>query len=221
MNYLHSAWIFGMACLLLGCCGITEDMPIDVKGLLGLKTPLEEFKDIVEMQEDLQFEAEYEGIIKSMGESMDYESTLYVDKNKRRVDISMEYMGEEMRLSQYRIGSDYYVCYYEGSDVTCGLSVQEYTDQSEEIIKELEDNPDDYEIERVDSRTIAGMNARCFTIEGGDLDGTLEACYSSGGITLYVHWDYGSEEFIMEAVEVDVGPVDDSKFELPADAEMS
>ncbi len=135
--------------------------------------------------------------------------------DNRKIATQMSQGNSEM----YILGDAFYTCSDAQGSMQC-FKLATTQDTGFETMDEAADNPDDYKVEKLATRTIAGAKAQCFRITSLKEDAVSEVCYESHGVPLYVKTTGSSEgtsyESTMEAKSFSLS-VSDSEFELPAE----
>ena len=141
-----------------------------------------------------------------------------------RIEISSTAEGEEFRTIIISVDGKSYVCFALGGEESCLVSEEEEAGAEASSLDLLFDIPSAIAegdagvfIGDPSQRTIAGLDATCFTIGGGlvDLD-EGEICFSDGGLLLYLQSEVDGLTSTIEATSVSTD-VTDADFEPPYD----
>ena len=206
-----------MIFLLFSVCGFTSE---GLLPLFGEKEPIDQFKDLIEAGQGAEYRAEYRISYNIEGESGSDTFEIVQQGERSRMDIAMDLglgRGPE-QISIYSLADEAYMCTRQ-YEVACVKISQEGFNEFD-LVSELEKNPEDYEIERLDERTVQRITAKCFSVAGGEIEGDVEVCYSEGGVMLYFELEQGRDRTTIEATSVKIGNVDDDEFELPEGAQI-
>jgi hypothetical protein len=179
----------------------------------------DEFESLFANVASVEYKVSYETTISSEGETFTSTSTMTLKGQKMRTDSYVEYAGETSQSSTYILEDGLYICTYDPQATCMKFGTSEDYEESETgaLADEVESNPGDYDIYNRPSRTIAGINAKCFGFSGADLEGDFEVCYSSEGVMLYLHYAFEDNEYTTIATSAQIGSVSDSEFVLPAE----
>ncbi|MFH1072326.1 MAG: hypothetical protein V1743_02765 [Nanoarchaeota archaeon] len=118
------------------------------------------------------------------------EMTQYVADAKMRTDVATQ--GIEART--FLIGNEYTSCNKAGEEWMCQKIAYTPSTNTADDVKE---NIDQYTVENLPGRTIAGAATDCFKVSM--TDGTAEYCYSKEFVPLYIKTTAGTTVSEMEA----------------------
>ena len=158
------------------------------------------------------------------GDTSEMEWVLVQRPPDSRIEISSSEAGEEFRTIIISVDGKSYVCFALGGEESCLVSEEEEAGAEASSLDLLFDIPsaiaegaEGVFIGDPSQRTIAGLDATCFTIGGGlvDLD-EGEICFSDGGLLLYLQSEVGGISSTIEATSVSTD-VTDADFEPPYD----
>lgn len=128
---------------------------------------------------NLKYKVTYEMTSTTNGQTMSGEMTQYVDlPDKFRTDTTAQ--GTESR--SYLIDDKFTIC---TKQETWLCFENEFEKSASDMVSEdLKDNPEDYQVSKLPSKTVAGVSTDCFrvVVEGGNVD----YCYSKDAIPLYI-----------------------------------
>ncbi len=162
------------------------------------------------------YKVTYDFSTENDGETFSGTQTMALKGGKMRIDSEM---GETMS-SSFMIDDTFYICSFD-EEWSC-LALPQQQEGSEgsayEATEDLEENIDDYDVENLPSRTIAGAVAQCFRVTTDD-PATTEYCYSNEGVPLYIRTESDGSTSLMEATEY-TSNVPDSWFTLPAEPQQ-
>ncbi len=139
-----------------------------------------------------------------------------------RIEFSITEAGEEFRTIIINAGGKSYLCFGMGGGESCLVTEEEEAGAEESPFDTLLDIPgkiaegaEGVDIGGASQRTIAGLDATCFTF-GGGLAGLDEGeiCFSDGGLLLYVQGKVDGLSSTFEATSVSTD-VTDADFEPP------
>jgi hypothetical protein len=156
------------------------------------------------------------------GETFDGEWVLVQRPPDSRFEIAATEDGQEFRSIIITAGGNSYVCFSGDGEGNCLASETEEADDETAPLDPLFDIPRGIaegveDIGLVDSsqRTIAGVDATCFTVASAlAVLGEGEVCFSDGGLLLYVRGETDGDTSIFEATSVST-EVTDADFEPP------
>ncbi len=132
--------------------------------------------------------------------------------------------GEEFRTIIINAGGQSYICTSAGGQENCLASEATETvaqtallDPLFDVPRELSEGASDVGLVDRAQRTIAGVDATCFTVSGGLVAlGEGEMCFSDEGLLLLLRSEAAGASFTFEATSVSTD-VTDSDFEPPYD----
>ena len=156
------------------------------------------------------------------GETTEGEWVLVQRPPDSRIEISSTEAGEEFRTIIITVGGKSYLCFALGGEESCLVSEEEEAGDEASPLDILFDIPsaiaegtEGVDIGDTSQRTIAGLDATCFTIGGGLADlGDGEVCFSDEGLLLYMQSEVAGMTSIFEATSVSTD-VTDADFEPP------
>ena len=156
------------------------------------------------------------------GETTEGEWVLVQRPPDSRIEISSTEAGEEFRTIIITAGGKSYICFAVGGEESCLVTEEEEAGDEASPLDMLFDIPSTIaggtagvDIGDTSQRTIAGLDATCFTIGGGLAElGDGEICFSDEGILLYTKSEVAGLTSIIEATSVSTD-VTDADFEPP------
>ena len=158
------------------------------------------------------------------GDTSEMEWVLVQRPPDSRIEISSTAGGEEFRTIIISVDGKSYICFALAGEESCLVSEEEEAGAEASSLDILFDIPsaiaegaEGVLIGDASQRTIAGLDATCFTIGGGlvDLD-EGEICFSDGGLLLYLQSEVDGLASTFEATSVSTD-VTDADFEPPYD----
>jgi hypothetical protein len=156
------------------------------------------------------------------GESFEGEWVLVQRPPDSRFEIVAEEDGVEMRTIIITAGGKSYLCFSSGGEESC-LATEAETVQGQtasldplfDIPREIAEDIEDVGLLDSSRRTIAGVDATCFTVSSALAGlGEGEVCFSDDGLLLYMRGESDSESSTFEATSVSTD-VTDADFEPP------
>ncbi len=201
--------IFVMMILVFSACkGAVDESPVKtapegVAPLAPSEDPTDLFKGFTSRKASLAFEVEYQLTANGVASKM----TQFVKKSLLRTDISAQ--GVESRV--YVTADGMFTCMNQG-DWSC-FTLNKGQESYDSAVKDVEANPENYKIEKLPNREVAGTSASCFRIT---TEGTVEYCLSGEGVPLYMKstGDGYTSEMVAQRYSLSVP---DSVFKLPAE----
>ena len=154
------------------------------------------------------------------GETLEGEWVIVRRPPDSRIEFSGMVGGEEIAIVIIEAGGTSYLCFSSGGDESClatgetaaeTAAIAPLFDVPRGIAEEIED------VGLVDrsQRTIAGVNATCFTVSGALAGlGEGEICFSDEGLLLFLQSEVGGTSSTFEATSVS-RDVTDADFEPP------
>lgn len=157
------------------------------------------------------------------GETFEGEWVLVQRPPDSRIEISSSEGGVESRTIIINAGGKSYICFAMGGEGSCLVTEEEVAGAETSPLDLLFDIPgaiaegvQSVAIGNTSQRTIAGLDATCFTIGGlAELD-EGEICFSDAGLLLYLQSEVGGSSSTFEATSVSTD-VTDADFEPPYD----
>jgi hypothetical protein len=139
-----------------------------------------------------------------------------------RFEMSGTEDGQEFRTIIINAGGKTYLCTSVAGEESCLATETEATEAQTALLdplfnipQELAEDAEDIDLGETSQRTIAGVDATCFTVIGGIIDlGQGEVCFSEGGILLLLQGESDGDSFSFEATSVSTD-VTDADFEPP------
>ncbi len=156
------------------------------------------------------------------GETTEGEWVLVQRPPDSRIEISSTEGGEEVRTIIISAGGKSYLCFALAGEESCLVTEEDEAGAEAAPLDILFDIPsaiaggvEGVDIGPASQRTIAGLNAICFTIGGGLIElGEGEVCFSNEGLLLYLQGEAEGISSTFEATSVDTD-VTDADFEPP------
>ena len=156
------------------------------------------------------------------GVSTEQEWVLVQRPPDSRFEIAYEEGGEEFRTIIITTGGTSYLCTSAAGQKSCLATEAEAAeagaaplDLLSDIPQELAEDAEDVDLGDTSQRSIAGVDATCFTVESGLADlGEGEVCFSDEGLLLYLRSEYAGASSVFEATSVSTD-VTDADFEPP------
>ena len=156
------------------------------------------------------------------GETFEGEWVLVQRPPDSRIEISSTEGGEEVRTIIISAGGKSYLCFALAGEESCLVTEEDEAGAEAAPLDILFDIPsaiaggvEGVDIGDASQRTIAGLNAICFTIGGGLVElGEGEVCFSNDGLLLYLQGEAEGISSTFEATSVDTN-VTDADFEPP------
>ncbi len=139
-----------------------------------------------------------------------------------RFEISGTEDGEESRTIIISAGGKTYLCTSVAGEENCLAAETEVTEAETALLdplfdipQELAEDAEDIDLGETSQRSIAGVDATCFTVTSGVVElGQGEVCFSDEGVLLLVQGESGGDSFSFEATSVSTD-VTDADFEPP------
>jgi hypothetical protein len=158
------------------------------------------------------------------GETFEGEWVLVQRPPDSRIEISGTEGGEEFRTIIINAGGKSYICFAVGGEESCLVAEEEKAgaeasplDLLFDIPNEIAEGVEGVDIGDTSQRSIAGLDATCFTIGGGLAElGEGEICFSDEGLLLYMQSEVDGSSSTFEATSVSTD-VTDADFEPPYD----
>ena len=158
------------------------------------------------------------------GETFEGEWVLVQRPPDSRIEISSTEGGEESRTIIINAGGKSYLCFSSAGEGSCLVTEEDEAGAAAAPLNLLFNIPSEIAggVEGVDigdtsQRSIAGVDATCFTIGGGLAElGEGEICFSDGGLLLYMQGEVAGSSSTFEATSVSTD-VTDADFEPPYD----
>jgi hypothetical protein len=154
------------------------------------------------------------------GETFEGEWVLVQRPPDSRFEIAGTEDGEEGRTIIITTGGKSYLCLSGGVEETCFAAEDVEAqlaplDPLFNIPREIAEGVEDVGLVDSSQRTIAGVDATCFTVSSALAGlGEGEVCFSDDGLLLYMRGESDGESFIFEATSVSTD-VTDADFEPP------
>jgi hypothetical protein len=156
------------------------------------------------------------------GETLEQELVVAQRPPESRFEMAMVESGEEFRTIIINTGGKSYVCFSGGGEESCLASTAEEAEAETEDFgfffdtpRELAEDAEDVDLAEKSHRSIAGVDATCFTVSSGLADlGEGEICFSDQGLLLYLRGEAEGEGSTVEATSVSTD-VTDADFEPP------
>lgn len=166
----------------------------------------------------------YEFTSEADGEAIKVEWVLVQRPPDSRFEFASTEGGEEVRTIIINAGGQSYICTSAGGQENCLASEATETvaqtallDPLFDVPRELSEGASDVGLVDRAQRTIAGVDATCFTVSGGLVAlGEGEMCFSDEGLLLLLRSEAAGASFTFEATSVSTD-VTDSDFEPPYD----
>jgi len=210
--------------LLLAACDEPPEIPDDMKEEIKDNTREEADLDEPAMDDDetdderstlldfmkgqvrIEYQVEYDMTTTLNGEVITSTMSYYMKGDRVRTDS--EAMGIKSRM--YVEDTGVTSCTMQDGEWMC----LEWPKMEDDVTDMVRDNIDDYDVNKKPDRTIAGAKAKCFEVS--NIEGTtMEFCYSSKGIPLYVK--VTGEQMLSEQIATSYSTnVKDNVFDLPA-----
>jgi len=188
-----------------------DSEPLEASG------PEARFTELVTARMDAVYSVDY--LLTLLSDGVESTSTYSVVVMQDNMRVDLEPTDGQPRTSLYMIETAGYLCTF-GEEPACLASGP--LPLEDDVVRQVESDPDGYEISELPSRTIAGFEAECFALAGETLEGAeLEACYSSEGVMVYMHSIYMASETVMEAMRLELGMISIDEFTLPANPRTS
>jgi hypothetical protein len=156
------------------------------------------------------------------GETFEGEWVVVQRPPDSRLEIASTEGGEEFRTIIITTGGKSYMCFSGGGEESCLATEAEEAEAGAapldllfDIPQELAEDTEDVDLAETSQRSIAGVDATCFTVSSGLADlGEGETCFSDQGLLLYVRSEVDGASSVFEATSVDTD-VTDADFEPP------
>ena len=178
------------------------------------ETFTQKFTDFVKKKLSAKYYVEYE--VDSGEQKMNMKQWV-AGPTKIRMDITMP----EGEARTYILGDTIYSCNTLEGDWQCiKMSGLEETKQlASDYFKDVEDNPDDYDISYAGTKQVAGVKTFCFETSVTDQGHTADVlqCFSAEGVPLYMKFEVEGMTGEMVAKSYSKN-VKDSDFVVPAEA---
>ncbi len=166
------------------------------------------FKQFAMKKSALSFQVVYDVATTSGGKSMRTMMGQFIKGKQLRTDITAEGVETRMYFSEGKINT----CMNQGS-WSCFSMVEQQGKAYDESVKDIESNPEQYDIQKLPNRALAGTTATCFRIKS---EGTVDYCLSPEGVPLYMKSEGEGYTSEMTAKSYSLS-VPGSAFELPAE----
>lgn len=192
------------ACKSNGSSEVSETVSEEGSPLVApSEDPSDLFKGFAAKKASLAFEVEYQLTTDDQSSKM----TQFVKKNLMRTDMMAE--GVESRM--YVTADGVFSCMNQGEWSCFGMKQGQKS--YDDVVDEVEANPEQYTIKKLPDKQIAGTTASCFRIT---TEGTVDYCLSKEGVPLYIKSSGSGYESEMVAQRYGLS-VPDSVFKLPAE----
>jgi hypothetical protein len=178
-----------------------------------------QFKELASQFKNATFKVTYKVSGSATREGVDGTMVWYKKGDNLRIDISGTFQGEKMNAVLITRPDQSYLCTQTpetGEGGSCSATPGETGQGADQIIGGLEEALADpnVEIAGTESREIAGVGAKCFTMRSSGSAGESEVCLSNEGVPLLSKGALAQGEMVLEAT--DFGhDVSDSDFEPP------
>ncbi len=179
-----------------------------------------------EATEGITAKVTYRVVTETDGETMEGEWVLVQRPPDSRFEIAGEEGGEEFRTIIISAGGNSYLCTSVAGEESCLATEAEEAEASAAALdplfsvpEELTAGGEDIDITDTSHRSIAGVDATCFTISGALADvgeGEGEVCFSDEGLLLYMRGQSAGSSVLFEATSASTD-VTDADFEPPYD----
>jgi hypothetical protein len=154
------------------------------------------------------------------GESIEQEWVLARRPPDIRFETSIVEDGEAFRSILITTGGKSYACLSGGGEETCFATEAEEAEAFDfffDVPRAIAEDVEDVGLVDSSQRTIAGLDATCFTVSSALASlGEGEICFSDHGLLLYLRGESDGEAFTFEATSVSTD-VTDADFEPPYD----
>ncbi len=158
------------------------------------------------------------------GETFEGEWVVVQRPPDSRIEISSTEGGEEVRIIIINAGGKSYLCFVVVGEGSCLVTAEEEAEAQAasldllfDIPREIAEGAEGVDIGDTSQRSIAGLDAICFTIGGGLAElGEGEICFSDRGLLLYLQSEVDGSSSTFEATSVSTD-VTDADFEPPYD----
>jgi uncharacterized lipoprotein NlpE involved in copper resistance len=196
--------------ILLGCAAQQQGTET------GTKPSGNDFMNIISKKSALSFKADYKLTTKTNQQTTEGKQTWAMTPSKMKIVTEME----QGKSSMYFIDNKVYICTDAQGKTNCMMFSSEESENQNQAFNTNEDiasNPANYDVVQLSTRTIAGTSAKCFKVNLKEADEwTMESCYSSEGVPLYMKYTGTGVESLLEATSYSTS-VSDSEFTLPAE----
>jgi outer membrane lipoprotein-sorting protein len=188
MRYI-GVLVLSIALMLLASCGPQPSLPStgDTGGAAGeTGDALDDLKDITSSQGS--YKVEYEFSTNAAGQTITGTQTWVMKLPKMKIVNEMP----QAKSSIYYMDDKVYICSDVQGQASCMMfdatEAEQQAGEAFSLNKDIESSPDDYNVQALPSRTIAGTTAQCFSVsaKAAGADWTAESCYSSKGVPLYI-----------------------------------
>ncbi|MBW2966924.1 hypothetical protein KY362_00400 [Candidatus Woesearchaeota archaeon] len=168
------------------------------------------FSDFVSMKSRLKYKVTYD----FEGPDMQgMEMVYYVDRDRTRTDMEVE--GVEIRT--YLMDGTATSCTKQDGWECMQMRMPEGEDIMSQLT-EIEETPDNYDIEYAGTKTVAGKTGICYDITVREDGNTFKVkeCFSKEGVPLYMEATHDDGKTVMRATSFSTD-VRNSDFDLPAE----
>ena len=158
------------------------------------------------------------------GETFEGEWVIVQRPPDTRFEFSSTEEGEEIRTIIINAGGNSYLCISAGGEETCLETAAAATEAQTaaldallDVPREIAEDVADVGLINTSQRSIAGVNATCFTVSGALAGlGEGEVCFSDEGLLLFLQSEVDGSSFTFEATSVST-EVTDADFDPPYD----
>ena len=179
----------------------------------------DQFTTLLSKRSSLQWKVDYDVKTVSQGQSIDLKMTQYL-KGIDHIRTDTTTQGMESR--SFFVSGVMTTCSKSSASWTCYKVDTGTKDQVGDLQKDLDQNAAKYTITAEPARTIAGVAASCFKLEGLPENVVAHYCFSTQGVVLYIKMDGAVEgqSFSTEMAATSfTTSVSDSDFTPPAAAQ--
>lgn len=174
------------------------------------------FRDLIRAGKQASFKINYRFTASALGQTTSVDQTLYVKGPQMRWDLSSPLGGQS---SFFFLSDGVFLCVPDGQPSCVKLSSAQQALQNAGVLvqDQVWDAPDRFDAQALAARTVAGLQAQCFSIadKGSSSIGSGTLCYSAQGLPLYSQFKAPTGDFTMEATGVGIPADDDFKLYAP------
>ncbi len=171
---------------------------------------VEKFADFTKLKTSLQYSVTYD--VNVPNQQKYTMSQYFGGEGKMRADMKMQ-QGE---ARTYILGSTFYSCNNMQGSWMC-MKIESQDQDTTQQFNQVEQNPEDYDIDSDGTMSVAGTTAICFKIDSAAQNAEMRECFSKEGVPLYMKMTSQGMTTELKATRYSAS-VKASDFELPAKA---
>lgn len=172
---------------------------------------LSDFKKFIGMKSTASWQVTYQMTSNTAGQAFSAEMKQYVKGTKIRQDITTQ----GIEVWTFILSDGIYSCNKATGDWSC-LKIDANIPETERVQKELEANPDKFNVVFIGTKTVAGTTTQCY--KASNLEGyAVEYCFSKEAVPLYIKTE--GQNVLMEITATSYSTsVPADAFTVPAEA---